>query len=380
MKKLLITTILVSLILSSVISFVKFNKTIEELGKEVDLEYTQNELKEEGIYQPEFINNLTTDQILAFKQFGLEGVLAVKEFSEETKIIFEKIGGMPEFQEIFRLFGYHQIIPVLWWHWNNIHQEFVNKIIDSEIINKTINYFEVKSTFDEYLKPTPIVRVATATLNIKEMGNEYLARFDFKGKKALPHNIKTLISMGSNFLASGLKKYESKLIKGESISFGDQCEAGLDVALIFTPVFLKWFSRAGKVGKEVKVAEEVMKVEKTSRAYRMAATFGKVIPYRTASKIVGKGIIIYGAYLAVTNPALVNKTLAFIAADLLGIPPVYVQIFFWTIISMLIFWIVIMLTYPLKLAYRLSRPLIIFLLTVVLKKLNPPPSPTSETP
>lgn len=166
-------------------------------------------------YGLEFVKKYYDDQFLDLvARFGEDTIAALNRYGEKAQAIFQRFGTQEKFQQVLRRYGYHQVIPILYYY-------------------------------------LPDNKAEEALDNIDELGNNYLDRFEIleDGQVARQY-IATGSNAIGNFFTGGAKQYERKKTRGEPVTNWDRLAVALDlVGILPVGALFSEGARVALVGK-----------------------------------------------------------------------------------------------------------------------------------
>lgn len=219
-------------------------------------------------------------------KFQDDGLLAVKEYGEKAKTLFNLFMDDDTFYQVIKTYGHKQTIPIIYLFYDN-------KDFNSQLYNylKTTSAYEWISTW-WYGTGTPTVnRQGDATVQrenasraislIFELGNDFIDRFEILDiNNVKEETITTITNKLRNFFISDAEKVSRKRIRQEDISLQDKLFAGLDI-LGLVPI-------GSGISKGAKLAVKGARFAKTTKGFNglvhltedLVAAYGDdVIPF-----------------------------------------------------------------------------------------------------
>jgi len=219
-------------------------------------------------------------------KFQEEGLLAVKEYGEKAKILFNLFIDDDTFYHVIKTYGHRQTIPIIYLFYDN-------KDFNSQVYNyvKTTSAYEWISSW-WYGTNTPTANTQSDTtvqrenarraINlIFELGNDFVDRFEILDINNVKEEaITTITNKLRNFFISDVEKVSRKRIRQEDITLQDKLFAGLDI-LGFVPI-------GGGISKGAKLAAKGARFAKTTKGFKglinltedLVATYGDdVVPF-----------------------------------------------------------------------------------------------------
>ncbi|MCF6156508.1 MAG: hypothetical protein E3K36_14990 [Candidatus Brocadia sp.] len=168
-------------------------------------------------------------------KFQDDGLLAVKEYGEKAKTLFNLFMDDDTFYQIIKTYGHKQTIPI-------IYLFYSNKDFNSQLYNylKTTSAYEWISTWWYGTGTSTANTQGDATVQrenasrairlIFELGNDFMDRFEILDiNNVREEAITTITNKLRNFFISDAEKVSRKRIRQEDISLQDKLFAGLDI-------------------------------------------------------------------------------------------------------------------------------------------------------
>ncbi|MBM2834124.1 MAG: hypothetical protein HW406_1285 [Candidatus Brocadiaceae bacterium] len=199
-------------------------------------------------------------------KFQEDGLLAVKEFGEKAKILFNLFIDDDTFYHVIKTYGHKQTIPIIYLFYDN--EDFNSQVYD--YLKKTKVYEWVSSWWYGTDASAPdtqndaSVRRENARRAINlifELGNDFLDRFEILDiNNVKEESITTITNKLRNFFISDVEKVSRKRIRQEDITFQDKLFAGLDI-LGFVPI-------GGGISKGAKFASKGARFARTTKGFK----------------------------------------------------------------------------------------------------------------
>ena len=199
-------------------------------------------------------------------KFQEDGLLAVKEFGEKAKILFNLFIDDDTFYHVIKTYGHKQTIPIIYLFYDN--KDLNGQVYD--YLKKTKVYEWVSSWWYGTDASAPdtqndaSVRRENARRAINlifELGNDFLDRFEILDiNNVKGESITTITNKLRNFFISDVEKVSRKRIRQEDITFRDTLFAGLDI-LGFIPI-------GGGISKGAKFAAKGARFAKTTKGFK----------------------------------------------------------------------------------------------------------------
>ncbi len=226
------------------------------------------------------------DVLNIIMKFQEDGLLAIKEYGEKAKILFNLFIDDDTFYYVIKTYGHKQTIPV-------ISLFYDNKDFNSQIytyVTTSSAYEWISSWWYGTNTPTTNTQSDTAVQRenarrainlIFELGNDFLDRFEILDiNNVREEAITTITNKLRNFFISDIEKVSRKRIRQEEITFQDKLFAGLDI-LGIVPI-------GSCVSKGVKLAAKGARFASTVKGFKglvhltedLVATYGDdIIPF-----------------------------------------------------------------------------------------------------
>lgn len=172
-------------------------------------------------YGLEFVKKYYDDQFLDLvARFGEDTIAALNTYGEKARVIFQRFGTHEKFQQVLRRYGYHQVIPILYYY-------------------------------------LPDNKAEEALNNIDELGNNYLDRFEIlEDGQVIRQYVATGSNAIGNFFTGGARQYERKKTRGEPITNWDRLAVALDiVGILPVGALISEGARVVTVGKGLRFAK-----------------------------------------------------------------------------------------------------------------------------
>ena len=199
-------------------------------------------------------------------KFQEDGLLAVKEFGEKAKIVFNLFIDDDTFYHVIKTYGHKQTIPIIYLFYDN--EDFNSQVYD--YLKKTKVYEWVSrcwygtDTSAPNTQNDAVIRRENARRAVNlifELGNDFLDRFEILDiNNVKGESITTITNKLRNFFISDVEKVSRKRIRQEDITFRDKLFAGLDI-LGFVPI-------GGGISKGAKFAAKGARFAKTTKGFK----------------------------------------------------------------------------------------------------------------
>lgn len=198
-------------------------------------------------------------------KFQEDGLLAIKEYGEKAKVLFNLFIDDEIFYHVIKTYGHKQTIPI-------VHLFYENKDFYSQVyhyIKRTNAYEWISSWWYDTSTPTANVKndeaikyenARRAVNLIFELGNDFLDRFEILDINNVREEAITIITNKvRNFFIYDIEKVSRKKIRQEDISLQDKLFAGLDI-LGFIPI-------GSGISKGTKLAVKGTRFAKTTKGF-----------------------------------------------------------------------------------------------------------------
>lgn len=198
-------------------------------------------------------------------RFQEDGLLAVKEYGEKAKVLFDLFTEDETFYHVIKTYGHKQTIPIIYLFYEN--KDFYSQVY--RYMQRTDAYDWISGWW--YGTSTPAANVqndevvkyenARRAVNlIFELGNDFLDRFEILDINNVREEAITVITNKvRNFFVSDVEKVSRKRIRQEDISLQDKLFAGLDI-LGFIPI-------GSGISKGAKLAVKGARFAKTTKGF-----------------------------------------------------------------------------------------------------------------
>jgi hypothetical protein len=273
----------------------------------------------------------------------LKAKIALLKYPDLARRVFLTYGAEPEFQQILRDYGEAVLLPISYF--------MTHEISSLTAMHKVGKVWEdLKESWQQWLggeaaAPPPAVKLGPeergwiAVTFIKEEGYHFLGQFVVtkEGEVQWLQSDRLLQGLVS-FLTGGVRKLEAKWRQGEPILLGDLTDAALDLIIV-----------AGSF-KLVKAANQSRKLTKLGQLPQRIRVYGSALLFKGGRlrPIVKYGVLATTGYLLVRHPSLLHS-LWREAANVLGLPPLLLQVVGWTVV-------ITLLLYPVSWLWALLSP------------------------
>lgn len=219
-------------------------------------------------------------------KFQEEGLLAMKEYGEKAKTIFNLFIDDDTFCQVIRTYGHKQTIPIIYLFYDNkdFNSQFYAYLRTTSACEWISSWWYGTDTSTVNIQNDLSIKrenARRAITLISELGNDFLDRFeilDINNVKA--ETITTITNKLRNFFISEVERVSRKRIRQEDITFQDKLFAGLDL-LGLVPI-------GGGISKGAKLAAKGAQFAKTTKGFKglmlltedLVAAYGDdVIPF-----------------------------------------------------------------------------------------------------
>lgn len=300
------------------------------------------EIEEKGITLPFSLRETNEKELWLLVRYGNDAHVAAKRYGKAAIELYDRFGEYKEFQEVIHRYGYTQVIPIVWYLFQNerLSFEIRDKLGEFVAILKERRLptgEEIQRVLEKEL--TPEERAWIAILRIQDEGNNFFRRFLIDEKDGVhPLVVARIFAVAEKILAGNLEALERKRKLKEQITGSDLAWAGVDTLVLLgfvgteTLALIKGGQAVvgmGKVASAAKVGTAA-KMTKPASFVALGAQTKALAP--TVVKYAGVGA---GAYLIYKHPRVIHQGAGAIA-DLFGIPRGLIQFVVWTIIVMVI--------------------------------------------
>ena len=219
-------------------------------------------------------------------KFQEEGLLAVKEYGEKAKILFNLFIDDDTFYHVIKTYGHKQTIPIIYLFYDNkdFNSQFYNYVKTTSAYEWISSWWYGTNALTANTQSDTTVQRENARRAINlifELGNDFVDRFEILDI----HNVKeeaitTITNKLRNFFISDVEQVSRKRIRQEDITLQDKLFAGLDI-LGFVPI-------GGGISKGAKLAAKGARFAKTTKGFKglinltedLVATYGDdVVPF-----------------------------------------------------------------------------------------------------
>ena len=202
-------------------------------------------------------------------KFQEDGLLAIKEFGEKGKILFNLFIDDDTFYHVIKTYGHKQTIPIIYLFYDN--NDFNNQVYD--YLRKTKVYEWVSGWWYGTDASTPNTQSDAVIRRKMPRGRSILFSnwemiswidseiLDINNVKE--ESITTITNKLRNFFISDVEKVSRKRIRQEDVTFQDKLFAGLDI-LGFVPI-------GGGISKGAKFAAKVRGLPRQRRDLKVSS-------------------------------------------------------------------------------------------------------------
>lgn len=270
------------------------------------------------------------------KESGPQMQAALAQYPQDAPRVVVLYGHTEDLHEVFRDYGHNQIVPI------------VVKCLEGgdDFLAMSFEFEKAVTSLIRFRWPSgqklePVECGWRAILLTKIAGSDFLRQFRIKEGKAYRLPGTTVLSLATDFLTSGLKDVEKKLVVGERITASEWGMAALDVAMV------------GAAGKSVAMVVRG-KTAALPKAARMSAARQGITGFARnyAPKIAKYATLTGGVYLMIYHPGVITGALGTLA-EVLGLPSWLFQVTFWGIVLFVLSWVVSTILFFPRTIYRL---------------------------
>lgn len=199
-------------------------------------------------------------------KFQEDGLLAIKEFGEKAKFLFNLFIDDDTFYHVIKTYGHKQTIPIIYLFYDN--KDFNSQVCD--YLRKTQVYEWVSSWWYGMETSAPDTQndasirrenARRAVNLIFELGHDFLDRFEILDiNNVKEESVTTITNKLRNFFISDVENVSRKRVRQEDITFRDKLFAGLDI-LGFVPI-------GGGISKGAKFAAKGTRLARTTKGFK----------------------------------------------------------------------------------------------------------------
>ena len=206
------------------------------------------------------------DVLNAVIKFQEDGLLAIKEYGEKAKILFNLFIDDDIFYHVIKTYGHKQTIPIIYLFYDN--KDFNSQVYDylkkTKVPEWVSSWWYGTDTSAPNTQNDAVIRRENARRAVNlifELGNDFLDRFEILDiNNVREESITTITNKLRNFFISDIEKVSRKRIRQEDITFQDKLFAGLDI-LGFVPI-------GGGISKGAKFAAKGARFAKTTKGFK----------------------------------------------------------------------------------------------------------------
>lgn len=275
----------------------------------------------------------------------LKAKIALLKYPDLARRVFLTYGATPEFQQILLNYGEAVLLPISYF--------MTHEISSLTAMHKVGTVWDdLKESWQQWLggkqeaaAPPPEVKLGPeergwiAVTFIQEAGYHFLGQFVVtkEGEVQWLQSDRMLQGLVS-FFTGGVRKLEAKWRQSEQIGLGDLTDAALDLIVV-----------AGSF-KLVKAANQSRKLTKLGQLPQRIRIYGSALLFKGGKvrPIVKYGALATTGYLLIRHPSLLHS-LWREAANVLGLPPLLLQVVGWTVV-------ITLLLYPVSWLWALLSP------------------------
>ncbi|MFN3533106.1 MAG: hypothetical protein ACK41Q_11420 [Candidatus Brocadia sp.] len=233
-----------------------------------------------------FVKLYDEDVLNIVLKFQDDGLLALKEYGEKAKTLFNLFIDDDTFYHVIKTYGHKQTIPIIYLFYDNkdFNSQFYNYLKTTSAYEWISSWWYGTDTSTGNIQSDATVRrenAGRAVSLIFELGNDFMDRFEILDiNNVREEAITTITNKLRNFFISDVEKVSRKRIRQEDITLQDKLFAGLDI-LGFVPI-------GSGISKGAKLAAKGARFAKTTKGFKglihltedLVATYGDdVIPF-----------------------------------------------------------------------------------------------------
>lgn len=220
-------------------------------------------IRKHGIAFAKLYDKDVLDIVIKFQE---DGLLAIKEYGDKAKILFNLFIDDDIFYQVIKTYGHKQTIPIIYLFYDN-------KDFNSQIYNylKTTSaygwvsywWYGIETSEADAQNDAAIRRenAQRAIHLIFELGNDFIDRFEILDiSNVKEETVTTITNKLRNFFISDIERVSRKRIRQEEITFQDKLFAGLDI--------LGFFPMGSGISKVTKLAAKGARFAKTTKGFR----------------------------------------------------------------------------------------------------------------
>lgn len=220
-------------------------------------------VRKHGITFARLYDKDVLDIVIKFQE---DGLLALKEYGEKAKILFNLFIDDDIFYQVIKTYGHKQTIPIIYLFYDN--KDFNSQIysyLKTTSAYEWISYwwYGIETSAADVQNDATIRRenAQRAIHLIFELGNDFIDRFEILDiSNVKEETVTTITNKLRNFFISDIERVSRKRIRQEDITFQDKLFAGLDL-LGFVPI-------GSGISKMAKLAAKGARFARTTKGFR----------------------------------------------------------------------------------------------------------------
>lgn len=199
-------------------------------------------------------------------KFQEEGLLAIKEYGEKAKTIFNLFADDDIFYQIIKTYGHKQTIPIIYLFYDNkdFNSQFYAYLKTTSAYEWISSWWYGTDTSTVNIQNDAAIKrenARRAITLISELGNDFLDRFEILDiNNVKEETITTITNKLRNFFISEVERVSRKRIRQEDITFEDKLFAGLDL-LGLVPI-------GGGISKGAQLAAKGARLARTTKGFK----------------------------------------------------------------------------------------------------------------
>lgn len=219
-------------------------------------------IRKHGIVFTKLYDKDVLDIVIKFQE---DGLLAIKEYGDKAKVLFNLFINDDIFYQVIKTYGHKQTIPIIYLFYDN-------KDFNSQIYNylKAASaygwvscwWYGIETSATDAQSDAAIRRenAQRAIHLIFELGNDFIDRFEILDiNNVREEAVTTITNKLRNFFISDIERVSRKKIRQEDITFQDKLFAGLDI-LGFVPI-------GSGISKVAKLAAKGARFARTTKGF-----------------------------------------------------------------------------------------------------------------
>ncbi len=205
------------------------------------------------------------DVLNVVMKFQEDGLLAIKEYGEKAKVLFNLFIDDEIFYHVIKTYGHKQTIPIVYLFYDNrdFYSQVYHGMKRTDTYEWISNWWYGTDTLTANAQNDEAVKYENARRAVNlifELGNDFLDRFEILDINNVREEAITIITNKvRNFFISDVEKVSRKRIRQEDISLQDKLFAGLDI-LGFIPI-------GSGISKGAKLAIKGARFAKTTKGF-----------------------------------------------------------------------------------------------------------------